>query len=370
MRYINKMGLFIAVTASAALWLSGGHNKIEAVQSAAPMFIHTGDQYSVPANSPLRSQLAVQTVAVQQKGRVLPAPAIVEADPAHTVNILPPASGRIIALNVHLGDYVKKGEPLLVIASGDYAQALADVKNAADALQLNKRLLNRAQGVQAVGGNAAKDVEQAQSAYMLTLAEDQRARAKLFAFGGGKTAQLTLTAPISGYVTSLLAAAGAYLNDPAATIMTINNLDQVWFTASVPDNTISVIASGQLVDIAVTAYPGEIFRGKVAFVAAVLDPDTHSEKVRIGYENHNGKFKPNMFATVSFTIPVQRQVVVPNSALIMNNDSTTVFVEVAPWVFVRRVVETGYELDDVQLILKGLNPGDRVIVKGGVLIND
>jgi cobalt-zinc-cadmium efflux system membrane fusion protein len=54
----------------------------------------------------------------------------------------------------------------------------------------------------------------------------------------------------------------------------------------------------------------------------------------------------------------------------MNNDSTTVFVEVAPWVFVRRVVETGYELDDVQLILKGLNPGDRVIVKGGVLIND
>jgi cobalt-zinc-cadmium efflux system membrane fusion protein len=63
-------------------------------------------------------------------------------------------------------------------------------------------------------------------------------------------------------------------------------------------------------------------------------------------------------------------VFVPESALLMNNDTTSVFVEVAPWTFERRAVELSYDDGGDTRVLKGLKSGDRVVVRGGVLLND
>jgi cobalt-zinc-cadmium efflux system membrane fusion protein len=54
----------------------------------------------------------------------------------------------------------------------------------------------------------------------------------------------------------------------------------------------------------------------------------------------------------------------------MSNDRTSVFAEVEPWTFVRRDVVTEYEEGNAAVILSGLNPGERVIVKGAVVFND
>jgi cobalt-zinc-cadmium efflux system membrane fusion protein len=80
--------------------------------------------------------------------------------------------------------------------------------------------------------------------------------------------------------------------------------------------------------------------------------------------------KPNMFANASIDIPQPEQVFIPQSALLMNNDSITVFVEVSPWTFERRTVDISYDESDGTRVLKGLKQGDRVIVRGGVLLND
>ena len=60
----------------------------------------------------------------------------------------------------------------------------------------------------------------------------------------------------------------------------------------------------------------------------------------------------------------------PESALLMNNDNTSVFVEVAPWTFERRTVDLSYDESGDTRVLKGVKAGDRVIVRGGVLLND
>ena len=60
----------------------------------------------------------------------------------------------------------------------------------------------------------------------------------------------------------------------------------------------------------------------------------------------------------------------PSSALLMNNDRTTVFVAVAPWTFERRTVEPELEQGNSVAIRSGINPGDQVVVKGGILLND
>lgn len=340
-----------------------------------PAFVHQGDRIIIPQGSGLRSRLSVQKVTVKDSPHALILPAAVEADPAHTINILPPVAGKVVKLIVRLGDHVEKGQPLLVIESGDLAQAYADDDKARDALKLAERTLERVRGLQKAGAGAVKDLEQAESDSAQARAEFNRAEARLKQIGvasrhKGESRLLTLTAPLTGSVTALATASGAFVNDLTASLMTIANLDSVWVTANVPESDIAHISKGLPVDVSLPAYPGEVFRGAVAFVSDVLDADTRRNKVRIAFANPAGRFKPNMFASASFNVPQNKAVFVPNSALLMDNDSTVVLVEVAPWTFVKRPVVTGYGEGDGARIDKGLNPGDRIVSKGGVLLND
>ena len=181
---------------------------------------------------------------------------------------------------------------------------------------------------------------------------------------------VTITAPISGSVIDLAVAPGAYWNDPTAALMTIADLSTIWVAANVPENDTSRIAKGQAVEVTLPAYPGEVLRGQVLFVSDVLDPDTRRTKVRIAFPNPGIRLKPNMFANVSFITPAQPMTVVPTAALVMKDDADRVFVEVAPWTFEPRPVEIDAQQADLAIVKSGLKVGDRVVIKGGVLLND
>jgi cobalt-zinc-cadmium efflux system membrane fusion protein len=263
---------------------------------------------------------------------------------------------------------------LAVIDSGDYAQAYADVAKASDALDLARKTLARARAVKAAGGNATKDLEAAQSGYNQAHAEFDRAQTRLAAVGGATGASasrpLQIVAPTSGYVTALSVSPGAYVNDANAAMMVIANLDTVWITANVPESDVGQIAKGDKMDAVLSAYPNAVFHGAVSFVNPVLQADTRRDLVRAVFANADGKLKPNMYANVSVDVAQPAQVFVPESALLMNNDATSVFVEVSPWTFERRTVDLSYDESDGTRVLKGLKAGDRVVVRGGVLLND
>jgi len=351
------------------------HAAVQNVSDATTVFIHQGDKISIPQGSALRSRLVVQQVAEKNSPHTILLPATVEADPSRTVNILPPVAGRVVKLSVRLGDHVVKGQPLAVIDSGDLAQAYADDDKARDSLKRSELTLKRVRGLHDAGAGALKDLEQAESDRAQAIAEFNRAEARLKEIGAPSQPKdgsrlLTITAPMTGSVIALSTASGAFANDMTASLMTIANLDSVWVTANVPEIDMTHVAKGQSVDVSFAAYQGQVFHGKVAFVSEVMEPDTRRNKVRISFANPDGKFKPNMFATASFNVPQKSSVFVPNSALLMDNDRTMVFVEVAPWTFVKRPVLPGYGEGDGAYIEQGLNPGDRVIVKGGVLLND
>ena len=366
--------------AAVLIPLTGCHHAdtgAKAADAPGPMLLRQGDKISIPANSPLRARLKVATTEVTATSHAVSLPAVVEADAAYTVNIMPPLAGRLTELKVKLGDTVKQGQVLAVISSPDLAQAFADADKARDARGLASRAVQRARGVNDAGANAGKDVEQAQSNFMQAQAESTRADARLSALGAdvgangsGKSRMLTLTAPVSGTVTTLNSGAGAFLNDPTAVLMTISNLDQVWVTAYVPENLVSSVNQGQAADVSLAAYPGQTRHGNIGVISAVLEADTRRLKARIAFANRDGKLKPNMYASVNLTVAQTAGLRVPASALLMNNDSTTVFIEVAPWTFVRRVVDTGTEDGDMVRVLTGLRADERVLVRGGVLLND
>jgi membrane fusion protein, heavy metal efflux system len=184
------------------------------------------------------------------------------------------------------------------------------------------------------------------------------------------TRLLSIKAPVSGSVIDLQAARGAFLNDPTAAMMTIANLDTVWVTANVPEKDIAFVRPDQTVKVTFRAYPDDAFAGKVLFVSDVVEADTRRNKVRIAFDNPDRLLKPNMFADARFEAPPVSRLMVPTSALMMTNDTTSVFIEVADWAFERRNVEIAYQEGTAVAIKTGLRPGERVVVKGGVRLND
>jgi membrane fusion protein, heavy metal efflux system len=369
------IGLAVGIAGDRFIVPSKTNAEVDRTEPAAqPPFSRVGSRIVVPPGSLLRSQLVVEGAAMKEVARELVLPAVVEADPARTVNVMPPVTG-VVDLMAQLGGRVVKGEQLAVIDSSDLAQAISDEEKARSALKLTKQTLDRLLILEKNSAIAVRDREQAQSDYAQAQSELERTDARLRAIGApmdqkANSRLLSVKSPVSGSVISLQVAPGAFVNDPTAAMMTIANLDTVWVTANVPEKDVSFIFTGQTVKVTFASYPDRAFSGKVLFISDVIEPDTRRNKVRIAFENADKALKPNMFANVTFVAPSVTRIMVPNSALLMTNDRTSVFVEVASWAFERRDVEIAYQEGAAAAIKSGLEPGERVVVKGGVRLND
>jgi cobalt-zinc-cadmium efflux system membrane fusion protein len=347
----------------------------EARAAPQPAFSRVANRIIVPDTSPLRTLLTVAAPTMKDVARTLVLPATVEADPSRTVRVMPPVTGRVTELKVQLGGRVTAGQELAVIDSGDLAQAYADIEKARSSVTLTKKALDRQMGLEKAGGVAIKDREQAQSDYAQAIAELERAETRLRAIGIPADAKepsrlLPIKAAVSGSVIDLQAAPGAFLNDPTAAMMTIANLDTVWVTANVPEKDIAFVYPGQAAKVTFRSYPDDAFTGKVLFVSDVVEADSRRNKVRIAFDNPDRMLKPNMFADVRFEAPPVPRLMVPTSALLMTNDTTSVFVEVTDWAFERRNIEIAYQEGTAVAIKTGLKPGERVVVRGAVRLND
>jgi len=339
------------------------------------LMVRKGDQIIIPEGSALRTRITVQPAATEALSAKLSLPAIVESDPARTAAVLPALGGRVLELKVALGDRVVKGQALAVIESPDLAQAYDDNDKAADALNLAEKFLARQKEQSKIGTASDQDLDQAKSNYRQAEAEFLRTQARLKTLGVSADTKpaarrLTVTAPVGGSITTLAVTPGTIINDPTQPIMTIADLSTIWVTAMVPEKDIAAISKNQDADVSLVAYPDRVLHGKVLFVSDVIEPDTRRNKVRIAFANADRVLKPNMFATVTLLGAQRSHVVLPSSALLMNNDRTTVFVAVAPWTFERRTVDPELEEGTSVAIRSGISGGDQVVVKGGILLND
>lgn len=361
-----------------ALLLTHGFGLLGTRSSALepPALVHQGDKILVPEGSALRARLIVRAAVTEAVSGRLVLPGVVESDPARTAAVLTPLAGRVLELKVALGDRVRRGQVLAVIDSPDFAQALEDDAKAADAMRLTARNLMRQEGQAKIGAASDRDLDQARSDHAQALAEYTRTQARLKAIGSGSTnsnrrAQLLVVrAPIAGSITSLAVAPGNMVNDPTQPLMSVADLSTVWVTALVPEKDVGEIARNQETEVSLLAYPGRRLHGKVLFVNDVLEADSRRNKVRIAFANPDYALKPNMFATVTLLGSPSSRVVLPTSALLMNNDRTSVFVATAPWTFERRIVEPRLEEGQTVAIDSGVKPGEQVVVQGGILLND
>lgn len=351
-----------------------GHVGCQRSKGSAPVgdVIRDGHRLSIPEGSPLRKTLQIGTAVLQDVSAGLTVPATIEADPSELVRVLPPVPGRIVSLQVHLGDWVQKGQPLATLESPDLAQAFADFHRAKAQHQQARRALERVRELGAHDIASRKEVDQAEVDFASAEGEWRRAEARLTQLGAQDGARtLTLRAPIAGRISELAAAPGGYWNDLNAPLMVLANLSKVWFTASVQEKDIPSIRVGQEVGATLASFPGQTFHSKVAFVGEMLDPETRTVKVRAAFDNASRRLLPAMFANVTFQLSAHKGVVVPTTAILQNPAGSRVYVEVAPWVFEVRVIKEGVHLGEAWTeVVEGLKPGERLVVKEGILLHD
>src|SRR4030095_4071222 len=109
--------------------------------------------------------------------------------------------------------------------------------------------------------------------------------------------RISILAPLTGTIITKHVTTGSYVQqgDP---VYTVADLSTLWFVAQVPEHEISWIRLGQDVEASVISSPGEVVRGKVAFVDPVVDPQTRTVKVRTEIRNPKRRLKPEMLGRI------------------------------------------------------------------------
>jgi cobalt-zinc-cadmium efflux system membrane fusion protein len=298
----------------------------------------------------------------------LTANGVVTPDVTRTIHVTSLGGGRVIDLKVKLGDTVKKGQTLLIISSPDLAGAMSDYQKAVADEALSRKALNRAQLLYDKGAIAAKDLEVAQDAEDKAKVDVSTAAQHIRVLGADPahpSPLLELRAPVSGVIVEQNVAGfeGVKSLDNTPNLFTIADLSQVWVVCDVFENDLGDVHLGDTAEIRLNAYGDRVFRGAVADISRVLDPNTRAAKVRIVLGNRDGALRSGMFATAKFkSRKTTERVVVPATAIMRLHDKDWVFRKESDKNFRRVVVQAdGLAPDGTQEIRDGLKPGDEVV---------
>ncbi len=387
-----SLWLFYCVIHHAYLWIFGHRSP-----NPTPMVIRHGKQIEIPADSPLRAQIELKTVSLSVSPHILSVPGWVEAMPKSSLSVFPPLEGRLVSMPVNVADEVRVGQILMVMRSADFASAYSDYQKALSAYSLAEATLKRAISVNQAGGNSLQVVQQAKDNLLQTESELKRTKAYFKAFSqqvsvandvlqneknkdifhaamisldDPRQGLITLRSTMHGRVTNIYYAPGSFIHELDHPVMDVVGLDKVWITANIPETTIANVHKGLAAKVRLIAYPKKQYAGNIAFVHPIIDSETHRNPTRIVLSNPDNLMQPNMYASVDIYVKEPPQILIPLSAVLMNNESTVVYVESSPWVCQRREIELGTEDGEYVRVISGLKPGERIVTCGGVFIND
>ncbi len=340
----------------------------------------------LPADSPKRKEIRVETIEAADVPRdEVDAPGKIEVNPNRVSHVVLPVAGRVTAVDVHVGDFVKQGQPVLTVESADidaansgFIQSQAAVSQARANLVKAQSDYDREKDLFEHDAVARKDVLSAENALAqakssldqaLAAEEGSRRRLQIYGLTPGRYGQrITVNAPISGKVLELSVVQGEFRNDTNAPVMTIADLSTVWVAADVPESKIRFIELGERVDLELAAYPGQVFHARVMRLGDTVDPQTRTIKVQAELENSGGRLRPEMYGRMHQIDSVVHVPVIPSGAIIQGDGQNAVWVERSPGKFEQVAVTLGNKAGDKVGVLSGLKAGDRVVVDGAMLL--
>jgi membrane fusion protein, copper/silver efflux system len=380
---------------------TGSHNKGASELTMSPRAMKLAEVESVPV------ERKFVTADVRMVGKVT-------YDETKRFYLTAWVGGRLDRLFVdYTGLSVSKGDHLVELYSPDLYQAQEELLSAIA---------------------ASTDMRESKSDYLRGRAEKSivSAREKLRLWGLEETQieaiemrkepsdRITINSPISGVVVHKNAVEGMYV-DTGTQIYTIADLSEVWVKLDAYESDLAWLHYGQEVEFRTEAYPGDVFKGKIAFIDPILNAKTRTVKIRVNLPNPGGKLKPDMFvrAVVKSQVagggrimdsglagkwisPMHPEIVkdkpgscdicgmdlvsveslgyvaaekntaplvIPASAPLITGKRAVVYIDLGGGRFEGREVVLGSRAGDHYLVESGLKEGERVVTKGNFKID-
>jgi Cu(I)/Ag(I) efflux system membrane fusion protein len=331
--------------------------------------VYEGEETQVSANgvklSPDRVQmLGVRTEAamLHEIARTVRAVGTIQVDERRLATVAPRFEGWIEKLHVNaVGQSIARGEPLMEIYSPELVAVQQEYLIAARALEASR----------ASGSESRAAMQRLRDATLARLRYwniEERDLAGVLKAGKPRPT-LTLRAPVSGVVLDKPAVQGMRFM-PGEMLYRIADLSRLWIIAEVFEQDLAPIRVGQAAKIAVNAYPGRAFEGRVAFIYPTLKAETRTARVRVELPNPEDLLKPDMYVSVELAAGEPRKVVaVPDSAVLDSGTRQVVLVERGEGRYEPRQVRIGTRADDHVEVLDGLREGEKVVVRANFLID-
>lgn len=301
----------------------------------------------------------------------LPAPGRVEFDEKQTANLSSPLSGRVETVSVRLGDPVKKNQRLFSVRSGDFAEVAKDVASARSEAEVKRRVAERARELLTLQATSEKEVLIAEAeANQANLAmRAARARKGSLEVDSGSDNLFWVKSPRDGTVVALdVYASQAVSPDRATPLVQVSDLEAVRVVADVTEADARDLSTGMKVNIR-NSTDEEAIPAVIEHVSQVVDPRRRTVEVRILADNKTARLRPNAFVEVGLSPKdgVQR-IRVPDEAVVSLGADTFVFVERGNARLERVKVQRGRSRDGEVELRSGLEPGDRFVAKGALLL--
>jgi cobalt-zinc-cadmium efflux system membrane fusion protein len=318
-------------------------------------------------------QFPLTTAAAHNSRAELVVTGVVAPDISRNVPVVTLASGRVVDIQARLGDTVKKGQLLLRVRSTDVSGAYSDYRKAVADEALSRIQFERAQILYDKGAISLNDFQVAQDAEDKAKVDVETTSERLRLLGTDPdkpNSIVDIYAPVSGVITDQQVTNAAGVQALGTNPFTISDLSQIWVVCDVHENDLPNVRLGDTAEIRLNAYPGQVFRGRISNIGAILDANLRTAKVRIEVRNP-GIMRLGMFVTATFR--GQRQEVhtaIPATAILHLHDRDWVFVAAGDKRFQRVEITGGIMLPgNMQEVVSGLKPGVQVVQNALVFQN-
>ncbi len=290
--------------------------------------------------------------------------------------------GRVQKIHGQLGDFVKAGELLVAIESPEIASAYSEFIKEHSDLSYAHRSYGLAKDLYEIKALPQKDLKQAENDFVKAKAEFRRAREKLLALQVSKeeldkpiadqtiTSTYQIRSPLSGTIVDRAVTPGQSVSgDPNQVLFTVADLNTVQVIADVYDRDLGLVKIKQHATVTVEAYPETAFPATISSIGDVVDQTTRTIKIRAVVNNSDRKLKPGMFARLNVKLSESRPYpLIPQEAVLEIDGNMYVYVANGENHYIKRPIKTGLPSSGHMSVLSGLEPGEKIVIKGAVLL--
>jgi membrane fusion protein (multidrug efflux system) len=307
--------------------------------------------------------------------------------PKESVDVTPQSTGRLQHNYFQVGDRIREGALVAELQDDELQQRVrraeaaiavsaATVQQRASELDNSKANLRRAEQLYDEQLLSLQEYEQQKTGLAtmeallaLARAQQQQSEAELEELRI-QVSQTKIYAPLSGDVAIRYLDEGALVS-PTTPLIRVVNLSSLVTLGNVPERSVGRLRVGMASEVRVDAIPDQVFRGKIARIAPVLDAATRSALIEIDIANPDHVLRAEMFVRINLDLSSTRPAkLIPRDGLVYRGTQSGVFVLDEQDRPVFQAIETGVNTDDDQIEVINLAVGTRIVGRGAGMLRD